>query len=78
MTRFAKRADLQGAVVVITGASGGIGSALSDAFERAGSTVVRTDLDGAGGTVPLDVTELDNTRSLMLDTVARHGRLDVV
>jgi NAD(P)-dependent dehydrogenase (short-subunit alcohol dehydrogenase family) len=70
--------DLKGAVVLITGAAGGIGSALADAFERDGALAVRTDLAGTGGTVPLDVTDLDATRALMRNTVDRHGRLDVV
>lgn len=78
MARSKSSVELKGAVVLITGAAGGIGSALADAFEREGATAVRTDLAGTGGTVPLDVTDLEATRAVMRDTVERHGRLDVV
>jgi NAD(P)-dependent dehydrogenase (short-subunit alcohol dehydrogenase family) len=40
--------DLQGRHVVVTGAAGGIGNALSERFHQAGANVVAADLDGAG------------------------------
>jgi short-subunit dehydrogenase len=78
MARTSKALQLEDAVVVVTGAAGGIGSALGDGFERAGATVVRTDLGGVGDTEALDVTDLSATRRLMHAVVQRHGRLDVV
>ena len=38
--------DIRDKVVLITGAAGGIGAALSRAFARAGATLVLTDLAG--------------------------------
>lgn len=42
-------ADFRGEVAVITGASGGMGRAIAEAFGRAGATVVLGDVDVAGG-----------------------------
>ena len=70
--------ELAGAVVVVTGAEGGIGSALAGAFATAGAEVVRTDLPGRGADVDLDVTDLDATRRALSEVRATRGRLDVV
>jgi NAD(P)-dependent dehydrogenase (short-subunit alcohol dehydrogenase family) len=70
--------DLDGAVAVITGAAGGIGAGLADAFASAGATVVRTDLPGRGADVDLDVTDLDASRTALSEIRATRGRLDVV
>jgi NAD(P)-dependent dehydrogenase (short-subunit alcohol dehydrogenase family) len=70
--------DLDGAVVVVTGAAGGIGGALVDGFAGAGAQVVRTDLPGRGADIDLDVTDLDATRRVCSEVCATRGRLDVV
>ncbi len=70
--------ELDGAVVLITGAAGGIGSALGDAFARQGSVVVGSDLPGKGADIDLDVTDAEATRAAVGKVVADHGRLDVV
>src|SRR4051812_25232376 len=43
--------ELEGAVAVVTGAAGGIGTALVGAFTGAGAAVVSTDLPGRGADV---------------------------
>jgi NAD(P)-dependent dehydrogenase (short-subunit alcohol dehydrogenase family) len=70
--------ELDGAVVAVTGAAGGIGAALVDGFTRAGAEVVGTDLPGRGADVDLDVTDLEATRHAFGALRATRGRLDVV
>ncbi len=85
--------DLRGKVVVITGASSGIGRATAHAFAAAGAHVVLAarraeklvdvagELDGYGIqslVVPTDVTDPDERRALVEGTVEAFGRLDVL
>ena len=70
--------ELQGAVVMITGARGGIGLALADAFVNAGATVVSTDLAGRRADMELNVTDAAATAAVMRRIVDEHGRLDIV
>jgi NAD(P)-dependent dehydrogenase (short-subunit alcohol dehydrogenase family) len=70
--------ELDGAVVVVTGAAGGIGAALAGAFAGSGAQVVRTDLPGRGADIDLDVTDLDATRRALSEIRATRDRLDVV
>lgn len=72
--------QVDGKVVVVTGAASGIGRACADRIDADGGTAVRTDIaagegDGAALAV-LDVTDDDAVRALVADTVATHGRLD--
>ena len=83
---------LQDKIALITGASGGIGSATARAFVREGATVVLADLDddrgaklehelvqagGAATFVAADVTRPDDATAIVRAAVSRHGRLDV-
>jgi NAD(P)-dependent dehydrogenase (short-subunit alcohol dehydrogenase family) len=70
--------ELQGAVVVVTGAAGGIGAAVAAGFGAASAEVVRTDLPGRGADVDLDVTDLEATRRAFDEIRATRGRFDVV
>jgi NAD(P)-dependent dehydrogenase (short-subunit alcohol dehydrogenase family) len=70
--------DLTNAVVMITGACGGIGSALTEAFRDAGATVVTTDLAGRRADMELDVTDAAATVAVAQRVIDEHGRLDVV
>jgi NAD(P)-dependent dehydrogenase (short-subunit alcohol dehydrogenase family) len=70
--------ELQGAVVVVTGAAGGIGAAVAAGFGAASAEVVRTDLPGRGADVDLDVTDLEATRRAFEEIRATRGRFDVV
>ena len=88
-----KARELRGRVVVITGASSGIGAATAVACGRAGMrvvlaarrvdrlTAVAGEVTAAGGTtrvVPTDVSFEDSVRALIDGTVAAWGRLDVL
>lgn len=77
-------------VCIITGAGSGIGAAGARAFARAGAHVVVADVnrDGARGVaaeigarataVEVDVADEAAMNALVQETVARHGRLDVL
>lgn len=68
--------ELNGAVALVTGAAGGIGSALCAALRGAGATVTGADLTNADHL--LDVTDADAVARLVSQVVAEHGRLDVL
>jgi NAD(P)-dependent dehydrogenase (short-subunit alcohol dehydrogenase family) len=59
--------------VIVTGTSGGIGSAIAAEFEDLGDTVVRLDIvDG------FDVTDPEQCRTLATRVDGEHGRIDVL
>ena len=79
---------LAGKVVIVTGASSGVGAAAARAFTRAGARVVLAarraetietlahELDGLA--VPTDVTRLEDLKALVDRTIAAYGSLDVL
>jgi uncharacterized protein len=79
---------LPGSVVLVTGASRGIGRACAQLLARRGATVVATGRDGAalaeltaeigGSYVVADLTEDGAARQVVEHALARHGRLDGV
>ncbi len=80
--------ELDGRVALVTGGARGQGAAEARQFAEAGATVVITDvLDEQGEKTAgeigaeyqhLDVTSESEWESVVADTVARHGRLDVL
>ncbi len=62
-------------VVVITGASSGIGHATAAAFTAAGARVVAA---SRRSTPPCDVTKDEDVRRLIDRTVAEYGRIDIL
>lgn len=81
---------MQNKVVVIVGASGGIGSALSHKLAAVGAKLVLAardssrlealaqDLPGEVLTIPTDITDAQQVESLIQKTVAEFGQIDVL
>ncbi|QHC67153.1 SDR family NAD(P)-dependent oxidoreductase [Rathayibacter sp. VKM Ac-2759] len=72
---------LDGAVVLVLGASGGLGRLIADELESRGAQAVRSGRDSAAlGAEPLvaDLRGEDAPRRVIGEVLARHGRLDGV
>jgi NAD(P)-dependent dehydrogenase (short-subunit alcohol dehydrogenase family) len=82
-----------GRVVVITGASSGIGRAVASALAGSGATIIgvargveklgemKAEAEALGGTVQLFPTDLSDPgacKSMLEDVIAEHGRVDVL
>jgi NAD(P)-dependent dehydrogenase (short-subunit alcohol dehydrogenase family) len=65
--------DLKDKVVLITGAAGAIGAAVTTALSRAGGIAIATDLSGDA---TLDVTSESDWQRVTDEIGERHGRLD--
>jgi 2-deoxy-D-gluconate 3-dehydrogenase len=80
--------QLTGTVVLVTGASRGLGAAMAIALAREGATVVAAARskdslaevaargDGRISTVEADMRDEESVRALVPEVVARHGRID--
>ncbi len=66
-------ADLTGKIILVTGAAGAIGAAITAAIERAGGAAIASDLVGD---VMLDVTSESDWQQITDEIGERHGRLD--
>jgi 3-oxoacyl-[acyl-carrier protein] reductase/pyridoxal 4-dehydrogenase len=64
-------------VAIVTGARQGIGRAVADKLEAEGATVVGADIQD-GTTMRVDVSQEDDVRRMVEDTVAGYGKLDVL
>ncbi len=76
---------LAGTVALVTGAAGGIGSAICKALAEAGAEVIATDLPSIpaakrpeGHWIDLDVTDEAAWDRAVAEVQARHGRLDIL
>jgi NAD(P)-dependent dehydrogenase (short-subunit alcohol dehydrogenase family) len=82
MAEAAERAEQVGRVVLITGASAGIGQVTADRLQGRGWTVIGASRRGtaSGSWIPLvmDVDDDDSVRTGVEKVVAEHGRLNAV
>ena len=71
---------LRDAVVLLTGASGSIGTALRQRFAAVGAVVVGLDLvaDTGAGILACDITDEQQVRAAVAEVFGRHRRLDVL
>jgi 2-deoxy-D-gluconate 3-dehydrogenase len=85
--------DLKGRVAVVTGGNGGIGLGMAKGMAAAGASVVVAGRDAAksagavkelqalgakASAIPVDVTQEDQCRALIAETVKQYGRLDIL
>lgn len=69
--------DLSGKIVLITGAAGAVGNAVTAAVKAAGGTTITTDLKaGDGIDMALDVTSEADWKRVIAGVERDHGRLD--
>jgi len=87
-----KSINLQDKVVVVTGASGGMGAAMTREFVRAGARVVlaarsqpvieqlAAELGGPGRTLalPTDVADISSVEKMVEQTLSAFGRIDIL
>ena len=69
--------SLAGRVAVVTGAAGGLGSAICAALTAQGASVVSVDLC-PGVDLELDLATEEGNRQMVEAALARHGRLDAL
>lgn len=69
---------LDGKVALITGAAGGIGTALVSRFTAEGAVVVPVDRVDAAEVRRCDVTDANAVQGLVDEVIAEHGRIDVL
>lgn len=82
-----KMFDLSNKVVLITGATGGIGGVIAQKMKQAGATVVisgrnveklNTAFDDSFIKIPCDLSAEDGAEKLINDTIERTGRIDIL
>ncbi|AXK80967.1 SDR family NAD(P)-dependent oxidoreductase [Pseudolabrys taiwanensis] len=72
-----RRVELNGKIILVTGAAGAIGSAIVRSVRAAGGTAIASDLVGAAGVdATLDVTSETHWQDVTTRIGTEHGRLD--
>jgi 3-oxoacyl-[acyl-carrier protein] reductase len=69
---------LQGAVIIVTGASRGIGKALVTVLQKEGATVIGCSRSGNDDTRIIDVSDPDAVSALVNSVIDEHGTVDVL
>jgi NAD(P)-dependent dehydrogenase (short-subunit alcohol dehydrogenase family) len=69
---------LDGRVAIVTGGAQGIGAAIAAGLTAEGATVVVADLSPPEGGIRADVASEEDVAAMVEETVARHGRIDVL
>nr|MBA2601327.1 SDR family oxidoreductase [Actinomycetota bacterium] len=69
--------ELAGRVAVVTGAAGGLGSAVCRVFAREGASVLPVDIRGDSCFLA-DVGTAEGNRAMVTEAISRHGRLDAL
>lgn len=70
--------SLAGKRIIVTGASGAFGTAVSAELRRRGASVVGLDLAAGDGVIACDVTDDASVRTAVAEAVERLGGLDVL
>ncbi len=68
---------LDGRVAILTGAAGGLGTAIWRSLQDAGASVVPVDLHG-GGCLVADVGTAEGNQRMVAAALEQHGRLDIL
>jgi meso-butanediol dehydrogenase/(S,S)-butanediol dehydrogenase/diacetyl reductase len=77
MNRF-EGPRFEGKVALVSGAAGGIGTAIADRLAGEGAAVVRADLTPGDGGIACDVTDPASCDRAVTAVLEQHGRLDVL
>lgn len=69
---------LDGKVAIVTGGAQGIGAAIARGLEAEGASVVVADLSPPEGGIRADVASEEDVARMVSETLARHGRIDIL
>jgi 2-dehydro-3-deoxy-L-rhamnonate dehydrogenase (NAD+) len=70
--------DMQERVAIVTGGSGGLGSAIVARLAADGAHVVAADIAASGDELRVDVTDAASAQSMADEVMRRFGRIDVL